>query len=268
MTPVSRVPGDDRDNGRMDRAELSRIAHTDHPIAAPVAEPVVRRLLERLDPAECGRVVDLGCGAGAWLLELLEARLDLTAVGVDTSLHPEREVRAEARGVADRLTWAEADAATWRPVGAHPAFDAVICVGASHAFGGLSGTLDAIRSHLRPGGRALLGDATWEQPPSAAAQQALGARPGDFPTLAQLVPTLEGHGFEVGYAHVSSAEEWDDYEWSWTGSLVAWAQREGRSPQDRAQALDAARSHRRDWVEGYRGELGFVTTVLHDTRKG
>ena len=41
-----------------------------------------------------------------------------------------------------------------------------------------------------------------------------------------------------------------------------------RSPQDRAQALDAARSHRRDWVEGYRGELGFVTAVLHDTRTG
>ena len=61
--------------------------------------------------------------------------------------------------------------------------------------------------------------------PSTAAQQALGARPGDFPTLAQLVTRFGEHGFEVGYAHVSSAEEWDDYEWSWTGSLVARALR-------------------------------------------
>ena len=28
--------------------------------------------------------------------------------------------------------------------------------------------------------------------------------------------------------------------------------------------LGTARTHRREWVEGYRGELGFVTAVLHD----
>ena len=37
---------------------------------------------------------------------------------------------------------------------------------------------------------------------------------------------------------------------------------------EREQVLAAARTHRRDWVEGYRGELGFVTAVLHDTRSG
>jgi hypothetical protein len=70
----------------------------------------------------------------------------------------------------------------------------------------------------------------------------------------------------VGYAHVSSAPEWDDYEWSWTGSLVEWARSDAPSDADREQALTAARTHRRQWVEGYRGELGFVTAVLHDTR--
>ena len=77
--------------------------------------------------------------------------------------------------------------------------------------------------------------------------------------------TCEEHGFEVGYAHVSSAQEWDDYEWSWTGSLVEWARSDAPSDADREQALIAARTHRRQWVEGYRGELGFVTAVLHDT---
>ncbi|BDV29578.1 class I SAM-dependent methyltransferase [Microbacterium terricola] len=250
----------------MNRDEISRIAHTDHPIAAPVDVSSARRLLARLDPAGSGRVVDLGCGSGAWLLELLDSRPDLTAVGVDTALHPDRDARARRRGVADRLSWIEADAAAWSPADGVP-HDAVLCVGASHAFGGLSGTLVAIRRHLRPGGRALLGEMIWEHPqPSRAAQEALDARPEDLPTLSQLLPILEQHGFEAGYAHMSSAQEWDDYEWSWTGSLVAWAEREASNDAEREQALAAARSHRRQWIDGYRGELGFVTVVLHDIR--
>lgn len=249
----------------MDRAEISRIAHTDHPIAAPVSVSSARRLLARLDLSQSGRVADLGCGAGAWLLELLEARPDVSAVGVDTALHPDREQRARERGVADRVTWEETDAATWAPADGS-ALDAILCIGASHALGGLDRALDALREQVRPGGCVLFGDMIWERHPSPAAQAALDAGPEDLPSLGRLVSTLEQHGFELGYAHVSSPQEWDEYEWSWTGSLITWALREAPTEADREQALEAARAHRRAWLEGYRGELGFVTAVLHDTR--
>ncbi|MEV6940206.1 SAM-dependent methyltransferase, partial [Streptomyces sp. NPDC051132] len=52
----------------MDHDEISRHAHADHPIAAPLDDDAVRRLLERGLPRGAGRVLDLGCGGGEWLL--------------------------------------------------------------------------------------------------------------------------------------------------------------------------------------------------------
>ncbi len=66
----------------MNRDAFSQIAHRYHRIAAPVGPAQVRALLARLSPPPGSRVVDLGCGWGAWLVELLELRPDLTAVAV------------------------------------------------------------------------------------------------------------------------------------------------------------------------------------------
>jgi SAM-dependent methyltransferase len=250
----------------MDRDELSRRAHAGHPVAAPVGPGAVDALLGELTPATGGRVLDLGCGAGEWLLRLLAGRPDLRGVGVDCSPLALDEARRRARelGVADRVGWVEGDGASW----ADGDVEVALCIGATHAFGGLSGTLRALRGHLAPGGQALLGDGFWERPPSHEAQAALEAGPDDMPDLPGLVATAREHGFEVGYGHVSTLEEWDDYEWSWTGSLVRWALHEAPSEDARNQALEAARTHRDEWLRGYRGELGFATLVLHPVEAG
>lgn len=113
----------------------------------------------------------------------------------------------------------EGDAASLQ-VGSH---DAVVCVGASHAFSGLNGTLRAVRDRLKPGGQVVLGDMIWQGTPSQAAQDAVEAGPDEYPDLAGLVDRVRQHGFEVVDGHVSTLEEWDDYEWAWTGALVRWA---------------------------------------------
>ena len=244
----------------MDRSVLSDIAHRRHPVAAPVDPSRVRELLSWLAPPAAGRVLDLGSGHGAWLLELLAAREDLTGVGVDLSLPDGLAQATQDRGVGDRVTWEEADAAQWTG----GAFDVVMCVGASHAFGDLGATLTAVRQHLRPGGQVLLGDVFWEASPTPRALSALGAAAEDFPDLAGLLDQVQGASFEPGFGHVSTLAEWDDYEWSWTGSVVDWALHDAPTEAEREQALTAAREHRQQWLGGYRTVLGFTTVVLHD----
>ncbi|GAB3317098.1 class I SAM-dependent methyltransferase [Geodermatophilus aquaeductus] len=247
----------------LDRAVVSAVAHRWHPVAAPVSDDALARLVERLAPPLRGRVLDLGCGQGAWLLPLLAAQPGLVGVGVDTSapaLDAARD-RAAMGGLRGRVEFVQADAATWEG----GPFDAVVCIGATHVFGGPAGTLDAVRRSLRPGGRVLFGDGFWEAGPSDAALAGLGAEPGELPDLPGLLAEVQRCDFEPGYAHLSTLTEWDEYEWCRTGALTEWALTEADG-SERAAALEAARTHRSQWLEGYRGELGFVTLVLHDTR--
>jgi SAM-dependent methyltransferase len=249
-------------HARVDRALASAVAHRWHPIAAPVSADNLRLLVERLDLPPHGQLLDLGCGFGEWLFAALEAVPGARGTGVDTSepALAEARRRAAVRGLTERVAFEQADAAGWAGEGD---FDAVLCIGATHAFGGLGPALDAVRTHLRPGGRVLLGEGYWEGTPTQTALDALGAAPGELPGIAGLVAEATAHGFEPGYGHLSTTAEWDHYEWSWTGALTQWALTEAPDGE-RDQALDLAREHRRQWLEGYRGQLGFATIVLHD----
>jgi len=244
----------------MDRSEISHLAHAEHPVAAPVSDHRVRQLVARLAPPPGGRAVDLGCGQGAWLTTVAAAHPGARCTGLDTSAPALAAARASAARSGVQAEWVHGDAATWDG----GPYDAVLCVGVSHVFGGLDGTLAAARRLLTPGGQVLLGDSIWERPPSEAAQQALDAGPDDYPSLAGLVERVQASGFEVLDGHVSSLQEWDDYEWAWTGALVRWATSQAGTAADRAAVLEVARSHRSGWLSGYRRELGFACLVLQD----
>ncbi|MFC4493157.1 SAM-dependent methyltransferase [Streptomyces ovatisporus] len=244
----------------MDRRLLSTLAHQDHPVAAPLSDATVQRLLERALPRGDERLLDLGCGAGEWLIRALSGRPLAQAEGVDLSpsaLTKAREASAAA-ALDDRLTLHEQDAARFT---AQHDFDLVLSVGSTHAFGGLLRTLTAAREHLAAGGCVLVGEGFWEKEPTPAALAALDASPGDFADLAATVGRVTAAGWTPVYGHVSTADEWDDYEWSWTGSLSRWALDHPGDPGS-VTARETAAAHREGWLRGYRGVLGFVTLLL------
>ncbi|GAA4576017.1 SAM-dependent methyltransferase [Planotetraspora kaengkrachanensis] len=246
----------------MDRQTISAIAHRDHPVAAPVSEPHLDRLLTLSRLGTGARVLDLGCGQAAWTLRALELFPSVTADGVDVSSEALQAAAedAERRGLADRIRLHEKPAAAF--TGAEP-YDLVLCVGATHAFGGLAATVRDVRRLVRPGGLALIGEGFWETPPPPSLLTRLDAARDDYADLPGTVTRMEDPGFRVVYGHTSELAEWDEYEWSWTGGLTRWAL--DHPGPDGDAALAAALDHRDMWLNGYRGVLGFVTLLLRRT---
>ncbi|MFC7304859.1 SAM-dependent methyltransferase [Streptomyces monticola] len=241
------------------RQKISTIAHGDHPIAAPLHDAEVDKLLDRALTRGDEHVLDLGCGEAPWLVRAAAGRPGVRADGVDLSesaLDRGREHIAAA-GLSDRVTLHLQDAADYR---APHQYDLVVCVGATHAFGGLLPTLEACRKHVAPGGTVLIGDGFWERAPGPETLR-VGFSEEEFMDLPNTVDQVVLDQWIPVYGHVSTLDEWDDYEWSWTGSLSRWALDHSDDP-DSAEALQTAAQHRTDWLRGYRGTLGFVTMLL------
>ncbi|MBT2368944.1 class I SAM-dependent methyltransferase [Streptomyces sp. ISL-10] len=243
----------------MNREQISRLAHADHPIAAPLDDDSVRRLLERGITRGDERVLDLGCGGGEWLGRALTAHPQLRADGVDICEGSLAHARETARilGVQERLVLHHGDAAEFT---ASHAFDLVISVGAAHAFGGLPATLAAARKHLAPGGRVLIGDGFWAREPTPEAVEMLG----DLTDLPTTMDRVVAEGWTPAYGHISTRRELDAYEWAWTGSLASWALDHPDDP-DSPKALAAATTHRDEWLRVYRDAFGFVCLILRPT---
>jgi SAM-dependent methyltransferase len=244
----------------VDRQRLDNIAHAHHPIAAPILGVNVNRLLRRADRQPAARILDLGCGAGAWALQALAHYPDGHADGVDPSPYAlERAaLHAAERDLAGRLTLHRRDPRTYVPDGD---YDLVLCVGSAPAFDGFAETLELAGRHVNRDGILLVGVGFWQVPPTPEALAALDAKPADRTDLPGVVDTAERAGWTPVYAHVSDAAEWDNYEWSWIGSLSEWALDNPGHP-DAAAALALARERRDRWLRGCRGVLGFVTLVL------
>ncbi|MFF4244069.1 SAM-dependent methyltransferase [Streptomyces sp. NPDC001822] len=227
----------------------------------PLSEDHAARLIAACAPAPGARIADFGSGWGELLMRLVEAAPGSTGDGVETD--PEAVARgrrlARERALGDRVRFHEVPAAEYAGDG----YDLAVSIGSAHAWpGGTPEALRALRSAVRPGGRVLFGDGFWEREPSAAALEGLGAEPGDFGSLLELVRRAEAVGLRPLQVTVADQREWDLFESAANiGRGERWALAHPGHPLHPGvtAAVDARRT---GYYGGYRGTLGLAYLVL------
>ena len=176
------------------------------------------------------------------------------ALGVDTEeRHLERaRARARARGVANRVTFQNrpGDELT------EPS-DVVICIGSSHAFGDTPAlALAALRPLVRPGGRLVLGEGTWEVrgpvEPDRVWDDVVA-----LPSVAGLVDLAVEAGYRPLWVEAADEDELFAFESGYLADLEEWLMH-----HDDVAVRARADEHRSRWLHGYRNAFGFAYLTL------
>jgi cyclopropane fatty-acyl-phospholipid synthase-like methyltransferase len=222
----------------------------------PLSEAHADALIERLDISAAELVLDLGCGWAEFLIRILkttDARCRGIGVDTDGALLERAAASVTRFGLEERVSLEQCPATEW----VAPA-DRVICIGASHAWGGTAAALQALRTVVSPGGRLLFGDGCWEGSPTAEALVIFG---GDVLPLGELIE----HALEAGWRLLSFStadqREWDDFETAWRRGREEWllANPGHQHIGEIRQQLD---DRLREYVKEYRRILGFCYLVL------
>jgi SAM-dependent methyltransferase len=223
---------------------------------APLSTEHAALLLDRLNLADADSILDLGCGWGELLIRsVASGAAKLTGVGVDTDvalLARGRDLAAQ-RGLSDRIRLVCMPAQEWDEQA-----DRILCVGASHAWGGSHQALAALTRLVPPGGRVLFGDGCWERPPTGAAWALFGER---VLPLSELVARSGAAGWRLLHLSTADQREWDEFESTWRAARQEWVL---ANPGAAGAEAEQAELDRRlgEYVGVYRGVLGFCYLVL------
>lgn len=205
----------------MDQQKFTTIAHQNHEFYSPLFSEKVDRVLNLIPVTATDRVLDVGCGRAEMLIRLCE-RTQAQGIGVDLNdtFIKRAQHNAVNRVQPSQITWF---AKPVEETAIEPkSLAAVLCIGATHAFGDYRQTLQKLGELVRPGGHILIGEAYWKGPPAQEYFQFLGASPDDYGTHADNIRTGMNAGLIPLYAVVSNEDEWDHYEGLYAGSVARY----------------------------------------------
>ncbi|QFY10834.1 methyltransferase domain-containing protein [Nonomuraea phyllanthi] len=236
------------------------IAEARNRILNPLTEEKLDLLGRICNLPQGSRQLDLACGKGE-MLSRWAREYGVQGVGVDISkvfLDAARN-RSQELGVADRLDFVEADAATYEDI--PESYDVVSCIGATWIGDGLEGTLALMRRHLRPGGIVLVGECYWISPPPQDACDALGVDRDRNTSLIGTADRIEEAGFELIEMVLANSDSWDRYMASQWWAVSDWLRENPADPEVPAVREFTTRA-RRSHLEYGREYLGWGAFVL------
>ena len=221
---------------------------------APLSDTHASMLLDALELDDAASVLDLGCGWAELLMRAVKRCPTLSGIGVDSDATAIERGRALAvrHGLQDRVTLIEGPADSW----AEPA-ERVLCVGATHIWKDTATALAELMELTRPGGRLLYGDGFLEPEVSPFTAEL-------FPEMSQLAALLTSAlepGWRVLHLSVSDQLEWDEFESSYRAGPERWLLA-NPDVEDAPRIREWLDGRMREYLNGYRGELGFAWLVL------
>jgi len=221
---------------------------------APLSDAHASILLDAMELADAESILDLGCGWGELLMRAVQRNPDLRGIGVDSDTVALQRGRglAVGRDLEDRVRLIEAPADTW----AEPA-ERVVCVGAKHIWEGTEAALAALMDLTAPGGRLLYGDGYLEPEVSSFTAEMFS----EMPALPGLLVAARKPGWRVLHLSVSDRLEWDEFESSFRAGTERWLLANPEA-EDAAGIREWLDGRMREYLDGYRGELGFAWLVL------
>ncbi len=188
---------------------ISAAAHRDLPHANPLSTAQFEALVQAIAATRPRKVIDIGGGWGSFALALADAcDAAILVVDINTAFLARGAALATARGSVGRVEFREVDGQAL----VDERVDAVVCIGASQAFGTPRQALERCAGLMNSGGTLLFADLVWTAEPAPEFLEVLGAERSTFWLQSEAESAFGAAGLRIRRQEVASAASWQAYE--------------------------------------------------------
>jgi cyclopropane fatty-acyl-phospholipid synthase-like methyltransferase len=251
----------------MNKMKISVIGHRNLNICNPISAAKLDQAIALVSLNPNSNVVDFGSGKCEFLIRLIE-KYNVTGVGVelDGGVISDVEKVIQGRISRDKLQIHLGDAKDFLSKAKCAELDFGICIGSTHAFGGLVPTLKVLHERVKTGGYVLIGEGYWKRKPEQGYLDFLGDSEEQLITHEENIGAAEAAGMVPLWAVTANDDDWDAYEWSYSRSIETYVFEHSDDP-DCEEMLARIRSWRKAYLRWGRSTLGFGLYLFRNMKR-